>query len=198
MIFVFQPPCLSTIFCTLLIGGCRAAVEQIGEVYRLRAYNAEDPLLDVVDILESNCRNARDVLQSTRHMLTCLFFEFFPKKKNDAPTTNLKRLFGAFDTIEALTLQLKRLLGKRGAKGTVALSLSHGEQVDWSKLSSSQACNPSKMKKFFAEMKEYSQNLVELILSVMILFSVAPSSSASPAPDSHPPRCRRLLACLFR
>jgi hypothetical protein len=37
-----------------------------------------------------------------------LFFEFFLKKKNDAPTTNLKRLVGAFDTIEDPMLQLKR------------------------------------------------------------------------------------------
>jgi hypothetical protein len=170
----------------LLIGGCRAAAEKIGEVYRLCADEAEDPLLDVVDVLESNYRNTKDVLQLTRHVLMHLFLEFFPKKKSDIPTTNLKRLVGAFDTIEDLTLQFKRLSVKRGAKGAVALSLSHGEQVDWLKVSSSQACDPSKMKKFFADAKKYSQKLVELILPVPMPSSAAPSSGVPPVPDSTP------------
>jgi hypothetical protein len=63
-----------------------------------------------------------------------LFFKFFPKKKSDVPTTNLKRLVDVFDTIEDPTLLLKRLSVKRGTEGTVALSLSHGEQVDWAKV----------------------------------------------------------------
>jgi hypothetical protein len=83
-------------------------------------------LLDAVSVLESNCRNARDVLQHTWYVLTRLFFEFFSKKKNAVPTTNLKRLVDAFDTTEDPTLQLKRLSVKSGAKGMVALSLSHG------------------------------------------------------------------------
>jgi hypothetical protein len=163
---------------------CRAAAEQIGEVYKLRADKAEDPLLDAEGFLESNCRNARYVLQRTRHMLTRFFFEFYLKKKNDVLTTILKRLVDAFDTTKDPMLQLKRLSVKRGAEGTVALSLSHGEQVDWSKVSSSQACDPSEMKKFFAEAKKYSQKLVELILPVSTSSSDAPSSSAPPAPDS--------------
>jgi hypothetical protein len=63
-----------------------------------------------------------------------LFFEFYLKKKSDVPTTNLKRLVDVFDTIEDPMLQLKRLSVKRGTRGTVALSLSHGEQVDWAKV----------------------------------------------------------------
>jgi hypothetical protein len=104
--------------CSLLNVGCRAAAEQIGEIYKLHAEQAEDPLLDAIGVLEFNCRNARDVLQCTQHVLTRLFFEFFPKKKkSDVPTTNLKRLVDVFDTIEDPTLQLKRLSVKRGAKG---------------------------------------------------------------------------------
>jgi hypothetical protein len=90
--------------CTLLNVDCRVAAEQIGEVYKLRADKAEDPLLDADGVLESNCRNARDVLQRTRHMLTRLFFEFYPKKKNDVLTTILKRLVDAFDTTKDPTL----------------------------------------------------------------------------------------------
>jgi hypothetical protein len=68
----------------------------------------------------------------------------------------------------------------------VALSLSHGEQVDWAKVSSSQACDPSEMKKFFAETKKYSQKTVEFILSASTPSSAAPSSNAPPAPKSTP------------
>jgi hypothetical protein len=126
---------------------CHAAAQQIGEVYKLHADRVKDPLLDAVDILESNCRNAKNLLQRTRHVLTRLFFEFFPKKKNDMPA---ERLVDAFDTLEDPTLQLKRSSVNRGAEATVALSLSHGKKVDWSKVSSSQACVPSEIKKFFA------------------------------------------------
>jgi hypothetical protein len=148
----------------LLNIGCRAATEQIGDIYKLHTEQADDPLVDVVGVLECNCKNARDVLQHTRHVLTHLFFEFFLQKKDDMPTTNLKRLVDAFDTIKDPTLQLKWLSVKRGAKGTMALSLSHGEQVDYAKVSSSQDCNPSEMKKFFIEAKKYSQRIVEFIL----------------------------------
>jgi Fe2+ transport system protein B len=41
------------------------AVEQLGEVIRLCAGEAKDPLLDVVGLLESNYRNVRNVLQRT-------------------------------------------------------------------------------------------------------------------------------------
>jgi hypothetical protein len=38
------------------------ATEKLGEVWRLRQGNSEDPLLDSVDVLESNWKLARDVL----------------------------------------------------------------------------------------------------------------------------------------
>jgi hypothetical protein len=130
-------------------------------------------------------------------MLTRLFFEFFPKKKNDVPTMNLKWLVDAFDTTEGPTIQLKRLSVKRGAEGTVALSLSHVKQVDWSKLSSSQACDLSEMKKFFSEAKKYSQKLVKLILPVPTPSSAAPSSSAHPTPDSTPSEVSQFVSSIL-
>jgi hypothetical protein len=130
-------------------------------------------------------------------VLTRLFFKFFPKKKNDVPTTNLKRLVDVFDTIKDPTLKLKRLSVKRGAERTVALSLSHGEQVDWSKVRSSQACDPSEMMNFFAEVKKYSLKLVEMILPVPTSSSTDPSSSAPPTPDSAPSEVSSTSACLF-
>jgi hypothetical protein len=119
-------------------------------------------------------------------VLTHLFFEFFPKKKNDIPTENLRKLVEAFDTLEDPTLQLKRSSVKREAEATVALTLSHGEKVDWSKVSSSHACGPSEMKKFFAEAKKYSQRLVKLILPTPMPSTAAPSSSAPPETEPAP------------
>jgi hypothetical protein len=99
----------------------------------------KDPLLDTVGILESNWRNVRNVLQRTHHVLPHLFVGLFPKEKKDMPTGNLRRLVEAFDTLEDPTLQLKLSSVRRGAEGTVALALSHGEVVDWDKVSSSHA-----------------------------------------------------------
>jgi hypothetical protein len=115
-----------------------------------------------------------------------LFFEFFPKKKNDMPAGNLRKLVEAFDTLEDPTLQLKRSSVKRGTQETIALTLSHGEEVDWAKVSSSHARGPSEMRGFFAEAKKYSQNLVELILPVPTHSTAAPSSSAPPGTDPAP------------
>jgi hypothetical protein len=51
-------------------------------------------------------------------------------KKNDVLAENLKRLVDSFNTLKDPVLQLKRLSMKREVEGMVALSLSHGEQVD--------------------------------------------------------------------
>jgi hypothetical protein len=66
--------------CSLLNVGWRAAAEQIGEIYKLRAEQVEDPLLDAVGVLEFNYKNARDMLQRTRHVLT-RFLQVLPEEK---------------------------------------------------------------------------------------------------------------------
>jgi hypothetical protein len=71
---------------------------------KLRLECAKDPLLDSVDILESNWRIVRDVLQQTRHVLPHLFVGLFPKKKDEMPVGNLRKLVEAFDTLEDLVL----------------------------------------------------------------------------------------------
>jgi hypothetical protein len=106
------------------------ATEQLGEVIRLRAGEAKDPLLDVVGLLESNCRNVRNVLQHTRHLLPCLFVGLFSKKRKEMPTCNLRKLVEAFGSPKDSTIQLKLSAMKRGVEGTVALALSHGKNVD--------------------------------------------------------------------
>jgi hypothetical protein len=75
------------------------AAEQLGEVIKLCACTTKDPLLDAIAMLESNCRNARNVLQKTRHVLTRLFPELFKKEilmrhgvdVNHRPVGNPKR-----------------------------------------------------------------------------------------------------------
>jgi hypothetical protein len=62
-----------------------ATAEQIGETFSLCADIAEYSLFDAVEVLESNCKNARMVLQNSRHALTCLFGVLFPKKKDELP-----------------------------------------------------------------------------------------------------------------
>jgi hypothetical protein len=54
----------------------------------------------------------------------------FPKKKNDMPIDNLRNLVESFDTLEDPVLQLKLSSMRRGVEGTIALTQSHGENVD--------------------------------------------------------------------
>jgi hypothetical protein len=58
-----------------------------------------------------------------------LFGEFFPKKKKEIPRV-LGKVVEAFDTPRDPTLLLKRSSTKRGAEATIALAMSHGENVD--------------------------------------------------------------------
>jgi hypothetical protein len=81
------------------------ASEQLGEVMKLCPECAKDPLLDSVDVLESNWRIVRDVLQRTRHVLPRLFIGLFLKKKDEMPIGNLRKLAEAFDTLEDLVLR---------------------------------------------------------------------------------------------
>jgi hypothetical protein len=75
---------------------------------------------------------------------------------------------------------------RRGAKGTVALALSHGKVVVWEKVSSSHARRPEEMKDFFSEAKKYAPSIVSLILHVPTPLTIAPSSSAPTPVDPSP------------
>jgi hypothetical protein len=63
-----------------------------------------------------------------------MFVGLWPKKRADVPTTDLKKLAAAFDTVEDPILLMKSHLVKRGTKGAIALAYSHDEEVDWEKL----------------------------------------------------------------
>jgi hypothetical protein len=188
--FFILPLCLSKVISVdmLFLGYlyfCDAA-EQLGEVWKLRLESAKDPLLDAVEVLESNWRLARDVLQQTRHVLTHMFVRLFPRKKDELPTGNLWKLVKAFDTIEDPILAMKLTSVKRGVKGMIALAQLHGEEVDWEKVGSSYAQPPAEIKEFFKKAKEYAPQLVSLILPAPIPSTPAPGTSApsssTPAP----------------
>jgi hypothetical protein len=115
------------------------AAEKLEEVWKLQQERAKDPLLDAVDVLESNWKLARDVLQQTRHVLIRMFVGLFSRKKDELPANNLRKLVEAFDTIKDPVLSMKLTSVKRGVKGTIALAQSHGEEVDWEKVGPSYA-----------------------------------------------------------
>jgi hypothetical protein len=148
--------------------------------------NTKDPLLDVVGVLESKWRNVRNILQRTRHVLPSLFVGLFPKKKKDMPVGNLRNLVEAFDTLEDPILQLKLSSVRRGVEGTISLTQSHGENVDWEKVSFTYSRSLEEMKKFFLEAKKYTPNLVSFILPTLTPSTTAPSSSAPAPMDPYP------------
>jgi hypothetical protein len=88
------------------------AADNIGEFWRLRQASSEDPLLDAVDVLESNWKLLQNILQQTRHVLIHMFVGFWPKKKDEMPAYNLRKLIVAFDTIEDPVRAMKRILVK--------------------------------------------------------------------------------------
>jgi hypothetical protein len=97
----------------------------------------EDPLMAAVNLLELNWISVHEVLELTRRVLTRIFVWLWPKKRADMPVDDLKKLAAAFDTVEDPIPLMKSRSVKRGAEGAIALAYSHGEEVDWEKVSSS-------------------------------------------------------------
>jgi hypothetical protein len=118
-------------------------------------------------VLELNWRNVRNILQRTCHVLPRLFVGLFSKKKKkEMPAGNLRNLVEAFETLEDPILQLKLSSMRRGVEGMIALTQSHGENVDSEKERSAYARHPEEMKEFFSEAKKYVPNIVSLVLPV--------------------------------
>jgi hypothetical protein len=53
------------------------------------------------------------------------------------PADDLKKLAATFNTVKDPVLAMKGRSVKRGVEGAIALALSHGEEVNWEKVSSS-------------------------------------------------------------
>jgi hypothetical protein len=103
------------------------AAEKIGVSWKLQQPDVEDPLLAAVDLVESNWKLVQDVLQLTRRVLMCIFVGLWPKKKEEMPVDNLRKLAEGFDTIEDPVLTMKYTLVKRGVERAIALAQAHGE-----------------------------------------------------------------------
>jgi hypothetical protein len=109
---------------------CFLPVEKIGVSLAPLQPVDEDPLMAAVNLLELHWISVQEVLELTRRVLTRIFVGLWPKKKADMPTDDLKKLAVVFDTAEDPILSMKSRLVKRGAEGAIALSYSHGEEVN--------------------------------------------------------------------
>jgi hypothetical protein len=101
----------------------------------------------------------------------------WPKRRAAVPKDNLSDLAKSFDTTEDPTLQLKGLSIKCGAEGAIALSLAHGMNFDWERVSSPHGHTREEMKAFFEKAKK---------LAPALLTTISPSA-ASAVPSAPSP-----------
>jgi hypothetical protein len=149
----------------------------------------EDPLMAAVNLLELHWISVEEVLMLTRRVLTRIFVGLWPKKKADMPTNDLKKLAAVFETAEDPILSTKSRSVKRGDEGAIALAYSHGEEVNWEKISSSHGRPLSELLVFFKKAKEYAPGIVSIITpsaasSTSTPASLTPATSASMPPPN--------------
>jgi hypothetical protein len=137
----------------------------------------DDPLMDAVNLLEENWISIQETFELVSRVLSRLFVGLWPKKRATVPKGNLTELAKSFDTTEDPTLQLKGLSIKRGAEGAIALSLAHGTNFDWERVSSPHGHTRDEMKVFFERAKK---------LAPALLTTISPSA-ASAVPAAPPP-----------
>jgi hypothetical protein len=106
----------------------------------------------------------------------------WPKKRAAVPKDDLSNLAKYLDTTEDPTLQLKGLSIKRGTEGAIALSLTHGTDFDWERVSFPHGRTRDEMKAFFERMKKLAPTLVTLISP-----SASSAASAAPPPAAEDP-----------
>jgi hypothetical protein len=122
-----------------------------------------------VNLLESNRISLQEILELSRCVLTRMFVGLWPKKRADMPADDLKKLAATFDTVEDPILAMKSRSVKRGVEGAIALVQSHGEEVDWEKVSSSRARPLSELLGFFEKAKKYAPGIVSIITPSALL-----------------------------
>jgi hypothetical protein len=116
-----------------------------------------------------------------------MFVGLWLKKKAEMSVDNLKKLVEAFDTLEDPVLMMKGRSVKWGVEGAIALAQSHGEEVDWEKVSSSRACPLSELLGFFEKAKKYAPGIVSIITPSAASLTPTPSSSTPVPSASMPP-----------
>jgi hypothetical protein len=147
----------------------------------------EDPLMAAVNLLELHWISIQEVLELTCRVLTQIFVRLWPKKKADMPTDDLKKLAAVFDPAEDPILSMKSRSVKRGAEGAIALAYSHGEEVDWEKVSSSRGQPLSELLGFFQKAKKYALGIVSIITPSAASSTSTPASSTPATSASMPP-----------
>jgi hypothetical protein len=135
-------------------------------------------------LLELHWISVQEVLEVTRRVLTWFFVGLWPKKKADMPATDLKKLASVFDTAEDPILSMKSRSMKQGAEGAIALAYSHGEEVDWEKVSSSRGRPLSELLGFFEKAMKYAPSIVSIITIMSIITPSAASSTSTPVPST--------------
>jgi hypothetical protein len=104
------------------------------------------------------------------------------------PDNDVKKLAQAFDTTDNPILHMKGLSLKQGAKGAIALSYAHGEEIDWEKVSSSHGRSRSELKAFFEKAKRFASSIVAMIspsaASSMPISSTPVTSGSVPPPNA--------------
>jgi hypothetical protein len=135
----------------------------------------DDPLLAAVNLLESNWISIQEIFELASRVLTQIFVGLWPKQKADMPATDLKKIVMVFDTPEEPLLLMKGRSMKRGAKGAIALTYAHGEEINWEKVSSSRSRPLSELRGFFEKAKKYAPGIISIISP-----SAASSTSATP------------------
>jgi hypothetical protein len=142
----------------------------------------DDPLMTAVNLLEANWISIQETFELVGRVLSRLFVRLWSKKRSAVPKDNLTELAKSFDTTEDPTLQLKGLSIKRGAEGAIALSLAHGTNFDWEKVSSPHGHTRDEMKVFFEKAKKLAPALVTTISP-----STSSAASAAPPPAADDP-----------
>jgi hypothetical protein len=140
-----------------------------------------------VNLLELHWISIQEVLEVTHRVLTRFFVGLWPKKKADMPATDLKKLATVFDIAEDHVLLMKGHSVKWGAEGAIALAYSHGEEVDWEKVSSSRGRPLSELWGFFEKAKKYALGIVSIITPSAASSTSAPIPSTPASSGSMPP-----------
>jgi hypothetical protein len=115
-----------------------------------------------------------------------MFVGLWLKKKAEMLVDNLKNLAEAFDTLEDPVLTMKVRSVKWGVEGAIALAQSHGEEVDWEKVSSSHARPLLELLGFFEKAKKYAPGIASIITPSAASLTPIPSSLTSVPSASMP------------
>jgi hypothetical protein len=103
------------------------------------------------------------------------------------PADDLKKLVATFDIVEDPILLMKSRSVKRGVEGAIALAYSHGEEVDWEKVSSSRGRPLLELLGFFEKAKKYAPGIVSIITPSAASSTSTPASSTPMTSVSMPP-----------